>query len=66
MGANNKGGVVDLTMTSGGGWLSVGLDSEAIVVSQTADLWRGAGVCEFLANSKITEHAKKEIFKKFI
>ena len=34
-------------MTSGGGWLSVGLDPEAIVVSQTADRRRGAGVSEF-------------------
>ena len=42
-----KGDAVSLTVTSGGGWLSVGLDSEAFVVSQTADRRRGAGVSEF-------------------
>eukprot|EP00956_Cyclotella_meneghiniana_P032892 scaffold92009_cov60-Cyclotella_meneghiniana.AAC.3 len=32
-----KGDAVNLIMTYGGDWLSVGLDSEAVVVSPTAD-----------------------------
>ena len=61
-GTNGKGDAVDLTTTSGGGWLSVGMDSEAVVVSQTADCRRWAGVGEFWGEFENHEHAKKEIF----
>ena len=51
-------------MTSGGGWLSVGLDPEAIVVSQTADRRRGAGVNEFLGEFENHGARKKRDLQK--
>ena len=63
-GTNREGDAVDLTTTSGGGWLSVGLDSEAVVVSQTVQIGGVGWVSvSFWANSNITEHTKKEILK---
>ena len=56
-------GAVNLTMTTGGGWRTDGLDSEAFVVSQTADWRRGGRAVSFWANLKITGRAKTEGLK---